>query len=262
MSSLKLKDRIALYENATDYKLLGRVPIIICINGRSFSKITSIIDKPYCEKFAECMYSTALRLAMEVEGSVFSYCFCDEIVIVARNDQSIETNFWYDNRIQKISSVTASIATLHFNNCATALDLNLIGDAVFISNTFVVPNITEAINVIVSKQQLSFQKSLHFACLYELLKKQYDKNDIKEMIQGTSSDDKINLLQQECNIDYNNYPIAYRRGIACYRQPKLIDGKLKHKWSINMEIPIFTKEQSFLFNIFHGGTDIIRYNNF
>lgn len=261
MSQLKLKDRIALYEEASDYKLLGRVPIIICINGRSFSKITSLMEKPYCEKFSECMYATALRLAMEVEGAVFSYCFGDEIVVIARNDQSLETNFWYDNRVQKIASVTASIATLHFNNCATALNLNIMGDAIFTANAFVVPNVTEAINVIVSKQQLSFQKSLHFACLYELLNKKYDKNDIKEMIQGTSSDDKINLLQQECGIDFNNYPIAFRRGVACYRQPKLIDGNLKHKWAVNMEIPIFTKEQSFLSNIFHGGTDIIRQDN-
>lgn len=259
--SIKLKDRIASYEEVTDYKLLGRAPIIICINGRSFSKLTSLLDKPYCAKFAECMYATALRMAMEVEGAVFSYCFNDEIVIVARNDQSQDTNLWYDNKIQKISSVTSSLATLHFNKCAASLDLDLMGDAIFTSQVFAVPNIIEAVNVIVSKQQLSFHKSLQLACLYELLNKQHDKNDIKEMIQGTSLDEKIDLLAQECGIDFNTYPVSFRRGVACYRQPKVIDGSLKNKWTVNMEIPIFTKEQSFLANIFKGGSDIIRQDN-
>jgi len=257
MSNTKLKDRIAAYENTADIKLLPRVPLIITINGRSFSKITSLLDKPYCSKFADCMYSSMLRLVNEIDGAVFAYSFNDEIVIVVRNDQSLETQPWYDNRIQKITSVTASIATMHFNNCAAANDLNLMGDPIFLSKVFVVPNITEAINVMVSKQQQAFQSSINFACFYELLKK-YNKEEIKEMLAGTSLDEKIDLLSQECNIDFNEYPAEFRRGVACYRSPKLDDGILKHKWILNSDIPIFTRDHSFLGTIFKSGHDIIR----
>lgn len=261
MSNTKLKDRIAVYENTADTKLLPRIPLIITINGRSFSKITSLLDKPYCSKFAECMYSTMLRLVNEIDGAVFAYCFNDEIIIVARNDQNLDTHPWYDNKVQKIVSATASVATLHFNNCAASIDLNLMGDPIFLSKAFVVPNITEAINVMVAKQQQAFQSSINFACFYELLKK-YNKEDIKEMLSGSSLDEKINLLSQECDVDYNEYSTEFRRGVACYRSPKLMeDGILKNKWILNSDIPLFTRDHSFLGNIFKGGHDIVRHDS-
>lgn len=258
MSNLKLKDRIASYHEATDYKLLNRVPLIICINGRSFAKNTELLDKPYCHKFAECMMSTTLRLCSEVAGCLFAYQHNDEIVLALRNDQNPDTESWYDNKLQKICSVTASIASLHFTACASSIDINLIGDSVFSSQVFMVPTVMEAINTLILKQQQNFHTSIQFACFYELLKK-YDKHQIKEMLTGLSIDEKIDLLQQESNIDFNSYPLAFRRGIACYKVPRIInDGSTKNKWTVNDELPIFTKDQSFLSNIFKNGADIFR----
>jgi len=250
---MKAKDRIALYEDNSDYKLMPKLPIVISLSGRAFEKATSLLKKPYCDKFAECMYATALRLSMDIDGAVFTYCFNDEIIIIVRNDQNLDTEAWCDNKIQKIASITSSLATLHINRCLSELNLDLIGDITFSSKVFTVPNITEAINVMVSKQQLCFYKTVHLACFYELLNKDYDKNSIKEMLQGTSLDDKIQLLNQECNINFNDYPVSFRRGIACYKQPKTINDTIKYKWTINYEIPIFTKEQSFLNNQFSQG---------
>lgn len=180
MSNLKLKDRINSYQEASDYKLLGRLPLIICVNGRGFSKTTELLDKPYCPKFAECILSTTLRLCSEIEGAFFAYQFNDEIVIVTRNDQGPETTPWYDNRVQKINSIVSSIASVHFNNCANTVGLNLVGEPFFTAQIFAVPNIAEAINSIIYKQQNNFYISIQSACVYELLKK-YDKNMIKEM---------------------------------------------------------------------------------
>lgn len=262
MSNLKLKDRINSYREASDYKLLNRLPIIICVNGRSFAKNTSLIDKPYCPKFAECILSTTLKLCSEIEGALFTYQHNDEIVIVARNDQSPDTSPWYDNRLQKICSITSSIATSHFNNCANTVDLKLMNDPIFTSQVFVVPNIMEATNTMIFKQQQNFHTSIQFACFYELLKK-YDKNNIKEMLNGLSVDEKIDLLNQECDVDFNDYPTVFRRGAACYKVPKVIDdGTMKNKWNINLELPIFTKDQSFLSNIFKNGADIFRNGSF
>jgi len=257
MSNIKLKDRVASYQEATDHKLLARVPLVICVNGRAFGKGTELLDKPYCRKFSECILSTMLRLCTEVEGALFGYQHNDEIVIVARNDQSPETIPWYDNRVQKIASVTAAIATTHFTRCATTVDLNFTGDPLFTSQVFAVPNMAEAINTMIYKQQQNFHTSIQFACFYELLKK-YDKHSIKEMLSGLSIDEKIDLLQQECSIDFNEYPVTFRRGSACYKAPKVTDGIMKNKWVVNPEPPIFTKDQSFLSNIFKNGADIFR----
>jgi tRNA(His) guanylyltransferase len=260
--SNKLRDRIEAYQASADTRLLPRVPIVIVINGRSFSKLTSLLDKPYCPKFTECILNTMLRLCTDVEGALFAYQHNDEIIIIARNDQSTDTAPWYDNRAQKISSITSSIATLHFNRCAAAIDLNLMGEAIFSSQVFVVPNIMEAINTLVYKQQYNFQTSIQAACFYELLNK-YDKGTIKEMLNGLSLDEKIDLLQQESQVDFNNYPVSFRRGAACYKVPKVTEeGAMKNKWFVNADLPIFTKDQSFLTNIFRNGADIFRQESF
>jgi tRNA(His) guanylyltransferase len=257
MSSLKLKDRVDTYVDSSNYRLLSRVPIIIGINGRSFHKVTSLLDKPYCIKFAESMLSTTVKLCMEVEGAIFAYQHNDEIIIVARNDQNQDTSPWYDNRLQKICSITSSIATQHFNMFASNMNLNLFGDALFTSQVFVVPNITEAINTIIYKQQHNFHTAIQFATFYELLKK-YDKIAIKEMMSDLSIDEKTDLLKQECDIDFNEYHPSFRRGAACYKVPKIVDGVVKNKWTVNTDLPIFTKDQSFLSNIFKNGADIFR----
>jgi tRNA(His) guanylyltransferase len=253
----KLKDRVESYQAASDYTLLPRLPLIMVINGRNFSKLTQLLDKPYCPKFSECILSTMLRLCTEVEGALFGYQCSDQIVLVARNDQNQDTAPWYNNNLQKICSITSAIATMHFNDCATSLNLNLTGDPLFTSQVFVVPTIGEAINTIIYKQQHNFHNSIQLACFYELIKK-YDNNSIREMLAGLSVDEKIDLLNQECQTDFNQYPMPFRRGTVCYKVPKLVDGITKQKWFLNLEPPIFTKDASFLGNIFRMGSDIFR----
>ncbi len=143
MSQLKLKQRLDSYQSLSDYKLLSKVPIIATINGRSFYKATSLIDKPFCPKFSESMFSTMTKLCSEVEGVLFAYQHNDEIVLVIRNDQTTDTTPWYDNKVQKIVSVISSLASLHFNKCVSALELNVLGDVIFTTEVFVVPNIME-----------------------------------------------------------------------------------------------------------------------
>lgn len=261
MSNFKLKDRIESYQNQSQFKLLNRLPIITVVNGRSFAKTTSLLDKPYSETFAKCLASTSLKLCTEIEGCIFAYQHNDEIVLVSRNDQTTETTPWFDNKIQKISSIVSSIATLHFNNCINSSDLNLLGDSYFTTKVFTVPTIAEAINTIVYKQQQNFYTSIQLACFYELLKK-YDKNSIKEMIQGLSFDEKVDLLQQECGVDFNEYSTVFRRGISFYKIPKVVGDVMKNKWFANDDLPIFTKDQSFLSNIFKNGADIFRQESF
>ena len=258
MSIFSIKDRISSYEEIPNYKLLPKLPIIIQINGRSFSKTTSLLQKPFCNKFSECMASTALQLCLEIEGAIFAYQFNDEILVIARNDQNTDTVPWYDNRVQKIASVVSSIATLHFSNLSNAMDLNLVGDPIFLSHVYTVPSILESIHVLISKQQQNFQTAVQSACLYELIKK-YDKNIIRDMLSGLTLDEKIDFLAQEVDISFHDYPVSFRRGTACYRSPKIINNDLvKNKWIINNELPIFTQDSSFLINIIKHGADIIR----
>lgn len=262
MTVQTLKERITSYKEANSLKLMRRVPIIINVNGRAFARITNDLSKPYCAEFMNAMCATSIKLCHEITGSVFAYCFNDNITIVTRNDQSNETMPWFQNDAQKIVSASASIATLEFSNAARDLGLKLAGDATFASSVYAVPNLTEAINVLVAMQQVSTHSSLNFASYYELYKK-YGQ-DAYDIVQGRTAEEKEELLTEECGIAFNNYPSAFRRGVAFYRAPTLVSSAegqiMKNKWVMNNEIPIFTKDQTFLTNIFKSGADIYRAN--
>ena len=250
--SNKLKDRIDSYVNISNYRLMPKLPIIITVNIRNAAKITHLLEKPYDDRFTETLTATCVRLLQEIDGTVFGYIFNDEIVIIARNDQNIDTSPWLNNYIQKMVSVVSAIATTHFNTYAKSIGLELV-NAIFISNVYTVPNITEAINVIISKQQQNFQISIQLACLFELLKKGFNKNDIERLTTNTSVDEKIELLLDETGVNFNDYSLKYRRGIACYRMPQVIkigeEDVIKDKWALNSELPVFTSDKGFLKDI-------------
>ena len=220
-----------------------------------------MLTKPFCPVFTECLAGVMIKLAQEVDGTMFVYSFNDEIVLVARNDQSTETNAWYDNRIQKIVSVAASIATFEFNRLAKLNNMEIFGDPIFSAKTFIVPTITEAINYLVAKQNEAFHTALSNATFYELLKK-HNIDVVQQTLSEKSSQAKADILFEECEIEFNSYPSPFRRGFACYRAPKIIniggDEKIRNKLTIDMELPIFARDHDFLKNVFQTGKDIFR----
>jgi tRNA(His) 5'-end guanylyltransferase len=247
-----LKARITSYEDICDPRLMPRVPLIINLNGRNFSKITSLLPKPFSLELGQCLYATMADLVQEIEGAVFAYSFNDEITIIVRNDQTLDTQPWYDNSVSKIISAASSLATLHFNDAAAELEVNLSGDPIFLSKIFTVPNLTEAVNVMVYHQQRAHQIAVRLACFYELIKK-YRKHEIEEMLMDTSLEEKIKLLKEEAGIDFYEYPVEFRRGVVCYRRPETINYNgediVKERWALNTDVPIFTSEKEFLQDI-------------
>ena len=246
-----LTDRINSYQELNDYQLIKRLPVIIVINGRSFSKTTSLLDKPYSPAFMELMAASMVKLCNEVDGIVFSYTFNDQIVLILKNDQNANTEAWYGNKIQSIVSATSSIATLEFNKVKDINGVNIIGDAIFTAKTFVVPNTVELINTIIHMQQNCFHAALSQAAFYELLKI-HGSDKSKKILNGKNPKQKAEILFNECGVEFNNYPLPFKRGIATYKAPKInpYNNEIKHKFIINDELPLFTQEKNWLFSIF------------
>lgn len=257
MTISTLKSRISSYQENSDFKLLNKLPVIFVVNGRSFSKSTSLVDKPFDQNLSTCLQATMLKLCHNIEGAIFGYSFNDEILIVSRNDQTQDTSPWFDNKVQKLCSAVSAIASTHFNSTVENTNLNMQNDLIFLTNAFTTPNIVEAVNTLIFKQQQNFYASIQFSCFYELLKK-YDKPTIKNMLVGLSTDEKVLLLSEECDVDFNKYPSSFRRGVACYKAPKLVGDELKNKWVINDDLPIFSQDHGFLSNILNFGHDIFR----
>lgn len=243
---MDVKERLDSYCEQTNYKLLARLPIIVHLNGRNFNKVTSLLNKPFCQLLSTCFQLTLEKTCNEIEGCVFGYSFNDEFLFVIRNDQNKETNPWFDNKIQKINSAITSLITYTFFNNINNVGLDILGDPIFNCHIFTVPNITEACNYIIYQQNKNFIKSLQFACEYELLNKNYNKTQIKELLYSLNIDEKKNLLLLKCNKNYLDYPSEFRRGITCNKEQ--VD-RLKYKWLINNKIDIFSETKNTLLAI-------------
>ncbi len=210
-----MKERLESYIEQSNHKLLSKLPVIIHMNGRNFEKLTSLLDKPYSEDLASCFEFVLNKLCNELEGCVFGYAFNDELLFILRNDQSRDTQPWYDNKIQKINSVSTSLAIYHFLNSINSIDLTILGDPVFITNVFTVPNISEAYNYLIYSQNKNFIKSLNISLESELLKQNFNRQEIKDMLKGLSIEERKKLLLDKCDIEYLSYPSQFRRGIYC-----------------------------------------------
>lgn len=254
-----LSDRIRSYQDLSDIQLMKRLPIVIILNGRSFNKLTSLLEKPFSTDFAQLMISSMVKLCLEIDGIIFAYTFNDNIVLALRNDQTETTDAWYNNRIQSMVSAAASLATLEFNKIKNTKDINLLGDAIFTGKVFAVPDLMELTNTIIHMQHNCFHKALSQSCFYELLKI-HPPEYVKKLLSGKTPKEKSEILFNECKIDFNDYPLAFKRGVAAYRVPKLNTNtnQIKKKITINDELPLFTQSKDWIFDIFKNGADIIK----
>ncbi|KKL53739.1 hypothetical protein LCGC14_2272460, partial [marine sediment metagenome] len=104
-----LGDRMKKYESSYETNIIGRVPVIIRADGKSFSKWTKSInaEKPFDNALSIAMSEAMRATASHIEGCMFGYTQSDEMTFVLRNDQSLESTPWFGNRIQKICSVVS-----------------------------------------------------------------------------------------------------------------------------------------------------------
>lgn len=62
-----------------------------------------------------CMRQTALLLCKNIENAKLAYTQSDEISLLLTDFDNEKTEPWFGNNLQKLASVSASMATLYFN---------------------------------------------------------------------------------------------------------------------------------------------------
>lgn len=109
---IRMKD----YEKITDQKLIRRLPVIIRLDGRSFHTFTRGFKKPFDDILIDTMQQTALYMCQNVQNCVLAYTQSDEISLLLIDYKDFDTQPWFGNRVQKMCSIAASMATMTFNN--------------------------------------------------------------------------------------------------------------------------------------------------
>ena len=250
-----LGDRIKKYEASYETNIIGRVPVIVRVDGKNFSKWTKSIaaEKPFDNELSIAMAEAMRATASHIEGCMFGYTQSDEMTFVLRNDQSLESTPWFGNRIQKICSVVSSMVTAHFASWTAELPI-----AYFDARVFAVPDITEAINCLIWRQNDAVKNSVSCATYYEVAEK-IGKKTTRKLMHGLNQKQQQELLFQKIGINWNNYPTKFKRGTGCYRKEFEIEinGNMcqRSNWEIDKEIPIFTQDKDYLDNILSVGED-------
>lgn len=229
------------YENRAKTQLLRRTPVIIRLDGKAFHTFTRGFKKPFDNILTEAMQQTMLTLCKEIQGCVLGYTQSDEITLVLTDYKKLETAAWFDYDIQKVCSVSASIATLAFNKCfLKEMMQNKVGlansvhfqawtkGALFDSRCFNIPK-EEVANCILWRQQDAIRNSINSVG---------QANFSYKELQGLSTDQILKKLLEEKQIDWNKLPVHLQRGSCCIKRE--VNGV--DSWFIDTEIPIFKGE--------------------
>jgi len=236
-----LGDRMkGYYENITRIMLPRRTYTIIRIDGKSFHTFTKQFRRPFDDRLINMMDLTAAELCSEIQGVKFAYVQSDEISLLLTDFDTLQTDAWYGNNLQKICSVSASIATRIFNKVYIRdnpyMDsIDKIPWAEFDSRVFQIPHDLEVMNYFIWRQQDCTRNSISAVAqsLYS------DKE-----LHGKSSAEKQEMIFQK-GINWDTYPIPYKRGRVIRKEPV---GE-RSGWIRDMSIPIFTQDKEYLLSM-------------
>lgn len=247
-----LGDRMKAYENVERRYFMRRQPLIVRLDGVHFHSYTKGFTKPYYGPFRAAMQYTMESLCKEIEGCKLGYTQSDEITLLLTDDDTIKTQAWFGKNLQKIVSVSASLATYYFDRHVADItyeDKECLEPlakarknkvACFDSRAFLVPR-EEVLNVFEWRQQDCTRNAIEAAGqAYFSHKKLHGKscNEIQEM-----------LFQK--GVNFNDYPVWYKRGVCAIKKPQQIttpkgESIIRDKWILDFEIPIFHQHPEYI----------------
>lgn len=234
-----LGDRQKKYENVNRHYLISRLPVTLRVDGKSFKTYTKKLIKPFDDDFMDAMDAAAIKLCGNIQGTKFAYVQSDEITIYLDNLSSLQADLWFDGNIQKIVSVSASLATNGFNE--KRLNQNkLIKFAEFDSRVFQLPNFDEVLNNFIWRQQDATRNSISSVA---------QANFSQKELHGVNTDGMQELLFTKKGINWNEFSPRYKRGRVIYQTTVEVQPQVfRNRWVVDNDIPIFTQDRNYLRN--------------
>lgn len=243
-----LGDRMKGYEDSYRMNLPIRMPVILRIDGKAFHTYTKGCKKPVDDNLVNAMDETAKYLCKNIQGAQLAYVQSDEISLLLVNYKSLDSGSWFENSLQKMVSVAASMAGAKFTSISnTIFDEAKI--ATFDCRAFVLPK-EDVCNYFVWRQQDATRNSVQMLARSIYSHKQCDnKNN--------------NQLQEMCwkaGINWNDCPTSQKRGRCIVKRevtkPVIWNGKgpvtaeaqfySRSEWTVDNEIPVFSEYRKYI----------------
>ena len=254
------------YEAIPKTKLMRRCPVAIRIDGKAFHTFTRGFQKPFDEILIQSMQNTMKYLCENIPGCVLGYTQSDEITLILVDYKRLNSDAWFGYEVQKICSIAASMATMAFNKFFSAHVMNaydpksaasmedpvyqayqesLNKGAMFDARCFNIPR-EEVTNLIYWRQLDATRNSIQMVG---------QANFSHNELQHKSCNDIQEMLFQERDINWNDFPTHLKRGSCCVKSEatttyaKTVYGQMitlgvaeQPHWVIDTEIPIFKGE--------------------
>jgi len=257
------------YEEIPKTRLMRRCPVIIRLDMRAGHSYTKGFKRPFDDIFIKSMQDTAKYLCQNVQGAVMSYQQSDEISLLLIDYQTLNSQAFFDYEVQKVCSITASMATLAFNEAFEKNVYNLMHKTTE-NNQDDSDEYKEALLKAMTKGAMFDSRCFNLVkeeCANYFYWRQLDatRNSIQMVgqanfshkeLQGKSCNAIQDMLHEQRGINWNDLPTYQKRGSCCIKIEELADGAIKElgdgsgvynegdvirrRWVIDNDIPIFT----------------------
>lgn len=111
MDKSGLAARAKTYQKEYDYRLPTKSYTILQLDGRAFHTFTKGMVSPFDDRLIENMNIVATAVLEEVTNAKFAYVQSDEINIFVSDFDTETTQAYFANRIQKVTSISSSLAS-------------------------------------------------------------------------------------------------------------------------------------------------------
>lgn len=237
MNRDSLGNRMKQYEAVPKNHLVQKTPVIIRIDGKAFHTLTRGMERPFDKTLINAMWDTTKYLCANIQGAKLAYVQSDEISILLVDYENVNTSPWFDYSVQKMTSISASLATLAFNRA-----LPTKSGACFDSRVFNIPK-EEVCNYFIWRQQDCTRNSVQMVARAHF---SHSKCNNK------SCDELQEMLWQEAGINWNDLPVYEKRGACATRELYLKGEVVRSHWVMDENIPIFTQDRNFIDKFVYG----------
>lgn len=201
-------DRVKLYEGIeADQRFIPLLPIVVRLDGRSFSSYTSKMTRPYDTRMITAMVDTTKALVEET-GAVIGYTQSDEITLVLYSS-SIDSQVWFDGKKFKIISCAASFCSNEFYKRICERMPDKVGSQpTFDCRAFNVPNKVEAANAVLWREMDATKNAISMAARHY-----YSHAELE----GKNGKEKQEMLFVK-GVNFDKYPPHFKRGTFIQRR--------------------------------------------
>lgn len=247
------------YENRSKTFLTRRMPCIIRLDGKAFHSFCRNLKKPYDQVFHKAMNATLAYLCANIQGCKFGYTQSDEISLLLTDYDTLTTDAWFDYSVQKMCSISASMATWAFNKYfelyATeaadailtmqdadieskylgALNKCMLNGGIFDARCFNIPAY-EVTNCFIWRQEDATRNAIQMLAQAHFSHSELHKKNTSQLQE---------MLWQK-GINFNDMPIEFKRGVCCFKRVVERNGATRSEWYIDKQCPIFTQDREYI----------------